>query len=1148
LVDCWASTDFSVADRWFAGLTEATQFNVVLRKKKLGKNRRRLDASKNKKNNAMKRSGVTLKMANSRRVVRILIFTIYFFAWHYSMSQNLRFDHLSVKQGLSQGNVWDIYQDKLGFIWIATEDGLNLYDGYNFTVFRNNPADSLSISNNNIDRIVEDSNGNLWVATQQGLNFYNRKLDRFERHLHNPKNNGSISNDDVGYVYIDKKGRVWAGTNHGLNLFDEKTKTWKHFFNDATDPKSISDNIIEVIFEDSMNRLWIGTGNGGLNILNSDNATFERVQHDPSNPSSLSSNKIVCMIEDTDHVLWVGTFDGGLNRLDPLRKTVVRYKHVPGDENTLGANYVYDISQNTAGELWVATDGALNRFDIRTGQVRRIIQIQGDETTLSSNIITRAYFDANNRMWVGTRFGGVNVFDNEKYAFKHFKYSANDRNTINHDNITAFAEDNNGNIWIGTDGGGLNYYNRKTGKFSNFKDLTTNPKILAVAKDTRGGLWLGMWAGGLNYFDPRTHQVRKYLHDPANNSSLSDNNIFDILVDRSGNVWIGTFGNGLCRYNPATDDFTRYNNDPANSNSFAGSVIVKLMEDSFGKIWIATEQNGVDELDPATGIFTHHPGGNNPGQLSGNSVFALWEDSKKRIWVGTNGSGLNLYDRDTKSFKTFRQKDGLPNDAIMGILEDDKGQLWISTNKGVSRMNAESKTFRNYTESDGLQSDQFNRWSYLKLSTGELLFGGTNGFNIFNPSTMVDNTFKPPVYITDFKLFNKPVVIGEGEILKTNILFSKEIVLGYAQNILSFEFTALNYRQSEKNQYKYMLEGFQDEWIDAGTERKVSYTNLSPGEYNFRVIASNNDGVWNNEGASLKIVIIPPFWWTWWFVTLLVCAIVFGIVNYVRFQKRKALKQQEELRTIIEARTSEIQKQGEDILKKNEQEQLHNWITSGLAKFGEIISKHKGSLEELSREILGNLVRYVHADQGTISIANKEDESDEYLMVLSTFGVNHERLKTKRIEIGEGLIGSTYKDKEKKTLRNLPGNYITVESGLGKASPATLILLPLKTDDGEIQGVIELAFLNEVTDDIQSFLDKVAGVIALNVHAANLNHITTRLLQQAKEQTEELQAQEEEMRQNMEELEATQEELKRREQEYLAKIKSLESELQRYRS
>jgi ligand-binding sensor domain-containing protein len=1063
-------------------------------------------------------------------------------------SQEIRFDHLSVKQGLSQGNVWDVHQDKFGFIWIATEDGVNVYDGYTFTIYRNNPADSFSISNNNIDHIVEDKDGNLWIATQHGLNFYNRKLNRFERHMHDPKNPRSLSNDDVGEIYIDKKNRLWIGTNNGLNLYDSKTKSWKHYLNDPLNPTSLSDNIIDVVFQDSENRLWVGTGSGGINLMNADSVSFERLQHDASDINSLSSNKIVCIQEDSERNMWVGTFDGGLNKINLSKKAFTHYRHDPNDENTLGANYIYDIAQSKSGELWIATDGALNLFNPADGTSKRYAQVQGNDNTIASNIVTCVFFDAQDRMWVGTRFGGVNVYDKDKYGFKHFKYSSYERNTINHNNVTAFAEDQNGNFWLGTDGGGLNYYDRKSGKFTNYKDITTNVKVLALGKDKRGGLWIGMWAGGLNYFDPVSKKVKRYLHDAANPNSLAEDNVFDILVDRAGNVWVATFKGGLCRYNSSTDDFTRYVHDPNNPNSFAGSVIVELMEDSSGRIWIATEQEGVDEFDPATGIFSHHPAGSDPGQLSGSSVFALHEDSQKRIWVGTNGSGLNLYNREENEFKTYREKDGLPNDAIMGILEDHNGMLWISTNKGVSKFDSNTNTFRNYTESDGLQSDQFNRWSSLKLSSGELLFGGTNGFNMFNPQTIVDNKNKPQVYITDFKVFNKPVPIGDNAILKRNIILTEEITLGYLQNIFSFEFTALNYRQSEKNRYKYILEGFQDEWIDAGSERKVSYTNLSPGEYTFRVIASNNDGLWNEKGASIKITVVPPFWRTWWFITISVVSVISGVFWYIRYQKRKAKRQQEELKRIIDERTSEVQKQSEAIVQKNEQEKFQNWITQGLAKFGDIISKHKGNLDDLAKEILRSLVRHVEADQGTISIANKEDANDEHLVITSTYGVAKERLKKNRIEVGEGLIGSTYKDKEKKTLTNLPPSYIMVESGLGKSNPSTLILLPLKTDDGEMQGVIELAFLNEVPAVVHGFLDQVASVIALNIHAANLNYKTIQLLQQSKEQTEELQAQEEEMRQNMEELEATQEELKRRERDYQDKIRDLEVELIKYRS
>jgi hypothetical protein len=522
-------------------------------------------------------------------------------------------------------------------------------------------------------------------------------------------------------------------------------------------------------------------------------------------------------------------------------------------------------------------------------------------------------------------------------------------------------------------------------------------------------------------------------------------------------------------------------------------------------------------------------------------VFSLCEDSLKRIWVGTNGSGLNLLDRETKKFTTFRQKDGLPNDGIMGILEDKNGILWISTNKGISRFDPAKKKFKNYTESDGLQSDQFNRWAYTKLSTGELLFGGTNGFNFFNPENIRQNSFIPPVYITDFKLFNKSVSIGDEEVLHQNILLTNEITLRYFQNIFSFDFTALNYRQPEKNRYRYIMEGFQDEWTDAGSERKASYTNLSPGEYIFRVSASNNDGVWNETGASIKITIVPPFWKTWWFNAALVLLISSTVISYVRYQKKKAKRQQKELKAIIEERTHALSMQNEEILRKSEQEKVYNWVTQGLANVSEVISRNNSDLNSLTNEALKTIVKYVGAQQGILAVAIKDDEEDEHLRIFATYGISKKQLKTERIEPGSGMLGEAYKDKQKRTFDRLPEGYIKIESGLGEAPPARIVLLPLKTEDGEVVGVMELAFLEEVSETVQQFLDKVSSIIALNIFAATLTHKTMLLLQQSKEQTEEMRAQEEEMRQNMEELEATTEEFRRRELEYQRKIAALEA-------
>jgi signal transduction histidine kinase/CheY-like chemotaxis protein/ligand-binding sensor domain-containing protein len=869
-------------------------------------------------------------------------FFLVIFGDGFLQAQEVKFDHLSVKQGLSQGNVGDIHQDKFGFIWISTDDGLNLYDGYDFKIFRNSHADSFSIVNNNVHNIVEDDAGNLWVSTHDGVSFYDRQLNRFRNFKNDPDDPGSLSSNFVGYVYIDSKKNVWVGTPKGLDRFNPTTGKFTHLFSDPKDPNSLSDNDVQILLEDSKNRLWVGTAKGGLCLLNPDGKTFTRFMHHPDQPTSVGSNRIVSLFEDSDKVLWVGTFNGGLCKMDGATNTFVRYTNDPQNPFSIGNNYVRDIAENKAGELWVATDGGLDKMNKRNGTFTHIRQSLSDETTLSSNIVSTILFDQNDRMLVGTRFGGVNIYDKERYTFQHFKYDKYNPYSLNNNNVTAFEEDVNGNFWVATDGGGLNYYDRKANKFSNLMDRFASNKVLAVKRDSLGGLWIGTWAAGLDYLDPKTKTVKHYRHHPEKPNSLTDDNVFDILIDRAGNVWIATFGNGLSRYNPKTDDFTNYTHNTDDPDSFAGSIINKIMEDSSGKIWVGTEHRGLDEFDPTTGKFKHYKGGVGEGQLSGNNITSLYEDSKGRLWAGANGAGLNLMDPASGKFTVFRREDGLPNESILGILEDARGNIWVSTNKGISRLNPQTRVITNFSESDGLQSYQFNRWAYRKLSTGEFLFGGTNGFNLFKPEKIKPNPHLPPVYITDFKLFNKPVAVGQGEILEQNILLTKEITLDYSQNVFSFEFTALGYRESEMNQYRYTMEGFQNEWIDAGEERKVTYTNLSPGEYTFRVIASNNDGLWNKKGDAIKIIITPAFWATWWFI-LLMSLILVGLISgfvIVRMNIAKAAKIR--LEEKIHASTAEITEQKEILEAQAENMQTLNDQLQAQTDFLQLIN---GELE-----------------------------------------------------------------------------------------------------------------------------------------------------------------------------------------------------------
>lgn len=835
---------------------------------------------------------------SKRTFCRWCIVPILFLVSPHLYSQDYIFEHLSNTEGLSQGNVWAIEQDSLGFMWIATEDGLNMYDGYNFTVFRNDANDSTSLSNDLINTLILGEDGDIWVGTYGGLNLYDRRTKTFKRFQHDPQNENSISHDVVNSIYLDSKSNLWVGTSAGLNLYLPETGTFKRYLHKENDTTSLAHNNItnSSIMEDLTGNIWIGT-QGGISCFNPKKETFINFRHDPNDNTSISCNNVTSIYQDSDLNIWVGTFCGGLNRFKPADSTYIRYPFNRKDSLSVSNDYVTDILENSAGELLINTDNGLNVMNRETGVFKKYYNDPNNTHSLSSNITTCSFIDKANTLWVGTRFGGVNIYDQGKYSFTHVKHQSD--KSLSNNNVSSFAEDHNGNYWVGTDGGGVNYLDRRQEAFSqvlkheegNSNSLSSN-KVLALEVDKSGNLWIGTWAGGVNVYNPDTKKIKHYTTDPKDPTSISGDYIFDIMEDRKGNLWFVTWNMGLSKYDKSTGTFTRFDFESNNPNSLISSFLVCTLEDYLGNIWIGSGQNGLSMLNPETGQFTHYISDNSPGSLASNSIYSLYEDSKKRLWIGTNGGGLNLFNRETETFENFRKSDGLPNNVIMGIVEDNSNNIWVSTNEGLSMFNPEEKSFKNYNLNDGLQSNQFNRWAHLRLSTGELLFGGINGYNIFMPENIKRNESIPPVYITDLKLFNQSIPIGKKSVLKQDILFTDQIKLDYTQNSINIEYVALNYRKAHNNEYKYILEGFQDKWIDAGKERKATYTNLDPGTYTFKVKGSNNDGVWNENPASLIITITPPFWDTWYFkagIILLMAAILISIY-LIRIRVIKAQK------------------------------------------------------------------------------------------------------------------------------------------------------------------------------------------------------------------------------------------------------------------
>jgi signal transduction histidine kinase/serine phosphatase RsbU (regulator of sigma subunit)/ligand-binding sensor domain-containing protein len=799
----------------------------------------------------------------------------------------LRFVRISVDQGLSQATVRAILQDRHGFLWVGTHDGLNRYDGYTFTVYKHNPADPRSLGNNWILSLYEDKAGNLWIGTDSGgLNLFERDTETFKRYTHTPNDPTSLSHDRVWAITEDQAGTLWVGTyGGGLNRFDREKGTFTHYKRDRANLQSLSTNYIFSLLPDPSGDLWVGTESGGLDRLQKGTSTFVHYRSDPANPHSLSHNNVRSLHLDRSGTLWVGTQEG-LNKFDRASQTFTRYVRDPKNPQSLSQNTVTSILEDSIGTLWIATHGGgLNRFDRETETFSYYQNKPTDPTSLSGDLLWTLYEDRAGTLWIGTAGNALNKRTRAK--FSHYAQDPAHPGGLPFSYTTMLYADSSDTVWIGSRDSGFCRFEPNDGAATCYsRDLKT-PKSLsenfvtAMVEDRDGVLWVGTLGGGLNRFDRTTATFTHYRHNRADPKSLSHDIIFALLEDQSGNLWIGTLGSGLDRFDPASHTFVHYTHNPDDPRSLGANGVLSLHEDQSGALWVGTYEGGLNRFDRDSGTFTRftaEPA--NPRSLSNNTITSIYEDASGALWL-TTLDGLNRFDKKTGTCKQYREADGLANNVTYGVLADGQGNLWISTNKGLSKLDPRTDTFRNYDVSDGLQSNEFNQAAYCRTKRGEMFFGGINGFNVFRPEEVKDNPHAPPMAITAFKKFDRTVPLRE--IASPN----GELVLSFSDNFFAFEFAALDYASPAKNQYAYKLEGFDPDWIQCGTRRYASYTNLDPGEYVFRVKGSNADGVWNEAGTAVKIIILPPLWRTWWAYGFYLLLIGGAIVGTIRYQTRK---------------------------------------------------------------------------------------------------------------------------------------------------------------------------------------------------------------------------------------------------------------------
>jgi diguanylate cyclase (GGDEF)-like protein len=824
----------------------------------------------------------------------------------------IRFDRLSIEQGLSQSSVMDILQDSRGYVWLATEEGLDRFDGFSFKVYKSDPADLSSLPSSFVWDVEEDSSGDLWIATTGGLALWERAKDRvvrlqklagtsiralrlqakdrilwigtrdggllrldvakgeIARFTHDPSQSGSLADDRLYVLFLDGKGRLWVGTESGLDRWDEGS--FVHYASDPGDPSALSDGRVRAIAEDDDGALWVGTSGGGLNRLDPASGRFERFRSDPGAPASLAHDQVRALLRDSERRLWVGT-SGGLDLFDRGRRAFVHYRHDPTNQASLGDDSVLSLHQDRGGVLWV-----------------------------------------------GTRLGGVHKWNPLSWQFGHVAPDPGNPAGLASGHVTSFSEDRAGRLWIGTFDAGLHVMDRRSGDMTAYRHDPGRPggigsdHVMALWHDHHGDLWIGTLDAGLDRFRAATSTFTHYRPDPKREGALQAKGVTSILEDSEGRIWLGTFGAGLATVVPETGRFRHHRSDPKDPASLSADRVSSLAEAPDGRLWVGTMEKGLNLFDPRTGRFARHePRPGDAGALPTGLVHTLFVDPAGGLWVGTH-AGLSHLPPAGHAFQTFTTRDGLPSDVVYGVRGDRQGRLWLSTNNGLACFDPRDRRVTSYTVSDGLQSAEFNFGAWHQSPSGELFFGGVNGFNAFVPDRLRQTAGVPPVVLTAVSVDHQSLA-GPADGIG-------EVRLGFRDKVLGVEFAALDFTAPHRNRFSYKLEGFDPDWVPLAGRRSVTYTNLNPGRYTFRLRAASGDGRWNENGLALGVGVAAAPWATPWAYAGYLLLLAGAVAALVRVQQAKLAREAEHkhlLELKVQERTRELKERQAALERANEE-------------------------------------------------------------------------------------------------------------------------------------------------------------------------------------------------------------------------------------
>lgn len=838
-----------------------------------------------------------------QKVKHCLGYLLFLFVIEFVSGQRMpELQHFTTKDGLSHMRITDIFQDSKGYIWLGTYNGVNKFDGTSFTVYNDNKENSNCINSNDIYKITEDRTGRLWVGTSTGISLYNRSLDNFHNYSYSQNQFSMCPARCI--VETKNKDELLLGTSGGLFLFNVAKESYTHYNIKEKGNESIS--IIALCY-DSNDLLWIVAEGGQLSLMQFKDNKLLPYDNFTKILSSLDTKNIVKIIEDKNRNIWLGGSNGTLYRFNYSKQTFSKYS-LPLKTDC----WIAEIKETRSGKLWIGTEKhGVYLFDTQTETFSALKY----KPIPGNNMILSLFEDKNENVWIGTQNSGLYLYDKLDTRFKFFASTEDMDDTLESNSIISICEDKQGSIWMGTDGGGLIKYGKN---FSNYKlynkhntpELPVNT-VLSLLHSSDDMIYIGTYLEGLYVYNPNTNTCKKYCYNPDNKNSISDNTIWNIYEDNQHQIWIATNIGGLVKFDPKKEIFKSYLNSVSDSTSISSNSVRVIYQDRRGQLWIGTVY-GLNKFNSETNSFNRFF--NNPqshNSLTNNNILCITEGAGNHLYIGTLSGGLNIFDINESKFTHFSAKDGLLSNIVYGILEDEQGSIWISTDKGISQFFPSIKKFINFTSDNGLFSSKYNFGAGFKNLEGKMFFGSINGACYFDPYRVKLNQYLPPVYLTEFKISNKVVKIDSQSPLKKSITEVDTIMLNYTQNFLTLKYAALNFTHATSNEYSYKLYPIEENWNNVGNMQNATYANLNPGEYTFMVKGSNNDGLWNVKPTKLVIVITPPFWQTIWFKGLIIVTILLILFYWYKGLKKKKILLEE----LVKERTYELEEKSKRFLE-----------------------------------------------------------------------------------------------------------------------------------------------------------------------------------------------------------------------------------------